>query len=325
MNALLETLPSGEDPDLIVGYDTNDDAGVYRLSETQALVVTADFITPPTDDPETFGRIAAANAISDVYAMGGRPVTCVNLVAFPSKKLPASTLAGIIRGAQEKIREAGAVLAGGHSVEDPEPKFGLAVTGLVHPEKVWTNAGARPGDSLVLTKPVGSGVLLNANLKGWVSEPDMAACIASLETLNRRAAEVAAGFPVHAATDITGFGVAGHVLEMARGAGRVFRLRHDALPVLSGALATYRRGMTTGSNASNEELVGPHLRFHRELDAAERSLYFDPQTNGGLLFALAADQAEALLDALRRAGLEAAAIIGSVLEAPADDVLIQVT
>ena len=324
MNALLDSLPSGKDPDLIVGYDTNDDAGVYRLSESQALVVTADFITPPTDDPETFGRIAAANAISDVYAMGGHPVTCVNLVAFPSKKLPFETLAGVIRGAQEKIREAGAVLAGGHTVEDPEPKFGLAVTGLVHPDQVWTNAGARAGDALLLTKPVGSGVILNANLKGWVRHEDMAACIAILERLNRRAAEIAHEFPIHAATDVTGFGVAGHALEMARGAARVFRIQHDALPVLAGAREMYRRGMTTGSNATNEEVAGNRLRFRKDLDATERSLYFDPQTNGGLLFALPEDRAEDLLAALKGAGIEEAAIIGSVTDSPPDEMLLDI-
>ena len=324
MNALLETLPSGKDPDLIVGYDTNDDAGVYRLSETQALVVTADFITPPTDDPETFGRIAAANAISDVYAMGGRPITCVNLVAFPSKKLPLETLAGIIRGAREKISEAGAVLAGGHTVEDPEPKFGLAVTGLVHPDKVWTNAGARTGDRLVLTKPVGSGVILNANLKRWVRAEDMSACIAVLERLNRRAAEIAHAFPIHAATDVTGFGLAGHALEMARNAGRVFQISHDALPVLAGAREMYRKGMTTGSNATNEEVTGNRLRFHAALDTTERSLYFDPQTNGGLLFALPAERTEDLLNALREAGIEEAAIIGAVADSPPDEILLEI-
>jgi selenide,water dikinase len=314
LNALLESLPSGKDPDLIVGYDTNDDAGVYRLSETQALVVTADFITPPTDDPETFGRIAAANAISDVYAMGGRPVTCINLAAFPSKKLPANVLAGIIRGAQEKIGEAGAVLAGGHTVEDPEPKFGLAVTGLIHPDKVWTNAGARAGDALVLTKPIGSGVILNANLKGWVSEPDLTACLASLETLNRVAAETAAQFEIHAATDVTGFGLAGHAVEMARGADLQFRLQHDAIPLFAGALAMYQRGMTTGSNASNQESTAPYVKLEARMSEPERSLYFDPQTNGGLLFAVAPEQAEELVQALHSAGVEAAVRIGEVRE-----------
>ena len=321
MNALLETLPSGDDPDLIVGYDTSDDAGVYRLSESQAIVVTADFITPPTDDPETFGRVAAANAISDVYAMGGRPITCVNLVAFPSKKLPTETLAGIIRGAQQKISESGAVLAGGHTVEDPEPKFGLAVTGIVHPDQVWTNAGARPGDALVLTKPIGSGVLLNANLKGWVTEADMAACIASLETLNRQAAETASGFSIHAATDVTGFGLAGHALEMAKGADARIRIDLEAVPVMSGARAMYDRGMSTGSNDTNEALVQPHVTWRGALGRTEQSLFFDPQTNGGLLFAVAADEAAALVQALTVSGVESAAVVGSVSERAGSDYL----
>ena len=321
MNALLETLPVGTDPNLIVGYDTNDDAGVYRLSESEAIVVTADFITPPTDDPETFGRVAAANAISDVYAMGGRPLTCVNLVAFPAKKLPMETLAGIIRGAQQKIAESGAVLAGGHTVEDPEPKFGLAVTGLVHPDRVWTNAGAHVGDALVLTKPIGSGVLLNANLKGWVNETDLLDCLATLETLNRRAAETAADFNIHAATDVTGFGLAGHALEMAKGANVLIRLQRDSVPVLSGARAMYDRGMSTGSNETNEALVQPHLTWQGAFGRTDQSLFFDPQTNGGLLFALDAGDAPRLLQALKDAGVSAAAIVGSVLERPAEDYL----
>lgn len=324
MNALLEALPSAADPDLIVGYDTNDDAGVYRLSESLALVVTADFITPPTDDPETFGRIAAANALSDVYAMGGRPVTCLNLVAFPSTKLPASVLAGIIRGAREKIQEAGAVLAGGHTVEDPEPKFGLAVTGIVHPDEVWTNAGAQAGDLLVLTKPIGSGVILNANLKGWVSQTDLAACIAVLETLNRRAAEVAREFSVHAATDVTGFGLAGHALEMARGANCLFALEHSRLPVMSGARSMYDRGMSTGANEANEALAGPQMRFSRRMEKTERDLYFDPQTNGGLLLAVPAADGEKLVTALKTAGVADATIIGSVNGPPTDGIYIEV-
>jgi selenide,water dikinase len=321
LNALLETLPSGTDPNLIVGYATNDDAGVYRLSESEAIVVTADFITPPTDDPETFGRVAAANAISDVYAMGGRPITCVNLVAFPSKKLPSETLAGIIRGAQQKIAESGAVLAGGHTVEDPEPKFGLAVTGLVHPDRVWTNAGAKPGDSLVLTKPIGSGVILNANLKGWVKDADLADCIVVLETLNRRAAEVASNFRIHAATDVTGFGLGGHALEMAQGADCLIQLHLDSVPVLSGAREMYDRGMSTGSNESNEALVQPHLTWRRASSRTDQSLLFDPQTNGGLLFAIAAEEAPGLVEALRKAGVSDAAIIGRVRERTGEDYL----
>ena len=321
MNALLETLPSGADPNLIVGYDTSDDAGVYRLSESEAIVVTADFITPPTDDPETFGRVAAANAISDVYAMGGRPLTCVNLVAFPAKKLPTETLAGIIRGAQQKISESGAVLAGGHTVEDPEPKFGLAVTGIVHPDRVWTNAGALPGDALVLTKPIGSGVLLNANLKGWVAESDMTACIASLETLNRQAAEVASGFSIHAATDVTGFGLAGHALEMAKGADALIRLHVAEIPVMSGARAMYDKGMSTGSNETNEALVQPHVTWRGTLSRTDQSLLFDPQTNGGLLFALPEEEAGALVQALESVGVDSPAIIGNVATRSGTDYL----
>jgi selenide,water dikinase len=324
LNALLEGLPSGTDPNLIVGYDTSDDAGIYCLSETQALVVTADFITPPTDDPETFGRVAAANAISDVYAMGGRPITCVNLVAFPSKKLPLSTLAGIIRGAQQKIAEAGAVLAGGHTVDDPEPKFGLAVTGLVHPDKVWTNTGAQTGDALILTKPIGSGVLLNANLKGKVNADDLEACLNSLETLNRQAAETGAGFDVHAATDVTGFGLAGHALEMARGASLQFVLDHEAVPLFSGAEAMYSQGISTGSNDTNRELALPYLVFDRPLSQAAESLYFDPQTNGGLLFALPEDQAEQMVRELHEVGVIEAVRIGTVLDHPADEVYLRI-
>lgn len=275
-------------------------------------MVTADFITPPTDDPETFGRVAAANALSDVYAMGGRPVACVNLVAFPSKKLPVSTLAGIIRGAREKIAEAGAVLAGGHTVEDPEPKFGLAVTGLVHPDQIWRNTGARPGDALILTKPIGSGVLLNANLKGWVPGDDLAVCLASLETLNRRAAEIAREFEIHAATDVTGFGLAGHALEMSRGAEVTFEIGWDRLPVFPSALDMYERGMSTGSNDTNRELAAPYTAFSRDLAGASRSLLYDPQTNGGLLFAAPSDVAGDLVEALKRSDVTDATVIGSV-------------
>jgi selenide,water dikinase len=314
LNALLENLPSVPDPDLIVGFDTSDDAGVYRLSDELALVVTADFITPPTDDPELFGRIAAANALSDVYAMGGRPVTCVNLVAFPSKKLASSVLAGIIRGAQQKITEAGAVLAGGHTVEDPEPKFGLAVTGLVHPDRCWTNAGAHSGDALVLTKPIGSGVILNANLKGRVPSADLEACLTSMETLNKTAAETAADFDIHAATDVTGFGLAGHALEMARGADLRFELEFDTLPVFSSALAMYQSGISTGSNDSNREMAAPFIDFDRQLSTQEASLLFDPQTNGGLLFALPESEADPLVARLKASGIAEACRIGQVTE-----------
>lgn len=302
------------DPNLIVGYETNDDAGVYRLTDELAIVVTADFITPPFDDPVLFGQIGAANALSDVYAMGGRPITCINLVCFPADNLASDILAGIIAGAREKIDEAGAVLAGGHTVKDPEPKFGLAVTGIVHPQRAWTNTGVRPGDALVLTKPIGSGVLLNANLKGWVSPDDLAACTETLVALNRIAAETAAQFEVHAATDVTGFGLAGHALEMALGSGMRLDISFADTPVFSGAEAMYKRGMTTGSNMSNREMVLSSIEFTRPLSAAEEELLFDPQTNGGLLFALPESAADELVNRLHDAGVAAARRIGSAVE-----------
>ena len=296
-----------------MGFGTGDDAGIYRISEDTALILTADFITPPIDDPYLFGQIAAANAISDIYAMGGRPVACLNLVAFPSGKLDAEVLHDIVAGGLSKITEAGAVLAGGHSIEDDEPKYGLSVTGVVHPDKFWTNTGARPGDVLILTKPLGSGVLFNANLKKWVSAAAMTACINAITTLNRAAAETMAGFDIHAATDVTGFAIAGHGFEMAKGSNVTLRMRIGDLPVMDEALEMYRRGITTGVNAHIVERVKNGVRFESMLPAWHRQIVYDPQTSGGLLAALPADQAPALLTALHTAGVADARIIGDAL------------
>lgn len=302
------------DENLIVGIDTHDDAGVYRLSEELALVVTTDLIPPPTDDPERFGRIAAANALSDVYAMGGRPVTCLNILCFPTSSLDSNIMAGILHGASEKISEAGAVLAGGHTLEDPEPKFGLAVTGIVNPAKVWRNSTAKVGDALVLTKPIGSGVILNANLKGWVDERRLDGCLNTLETLNGQAAQLAREFPVHAATDVTGFGLGCHALEMARGASVGVQLDFLQVPQFDGALEMYEREVTTRANASNRETAGSEVVFSGPLSKAEEELVFDPQTNGGLLFAVPDTVAEKLVTRLRDAGIRAASRVGQVVE-----------
>ena len=296
-----------------MGYKTSDDAGIYRLNDDLAIVVTADFITPPVNDPYLFGQIAAANAISDVYAMGGEPKVCLNLVCFPSKKLPADDLNRIVAGALTKITEAGAVLAGGHSVEDDEPKFGLSVVGVVHPDRFWTNAGAKPGDILFLTKPLGSGVLFNANLKKMVSREALGKCISALTTLNKGAAEAMRPMQVHSVTDITGFGLAGHALEMARASGVTFAIDVDTLPIMDQALEMYRRGVNTGVNAFNQRLVADHTRFDKALPPWHRQIVYDPQTSGGLLVALPAEQeAEATL-ALKQAGAPASARIGRVL------------
>jgi selenide,water dikinase len=241
---------------LLVGYETHDDAGIYRLSDEIAIITTADYITPPVNDPFVFGQVAAANALSDVYAMGGRPVTCLNLVGFPSKKLEQDVLNQIVAGGLSKITEAGAVLAGGHTIDDDEPKFGLAVTGVVHPEKYWTNSGAQPGDRLILTKPIGSGVIFNANLKNWVSAAALSECLAIITELNKTAAEILQQFNVHAATDITGFGLAGHAYEMAAASGVCLQLEIDRVPIMDEALAMYERGMSTGVNRSIRQLVG---------------------------------------------------------------------
>ena len=296
-----------------MGFENSDDAGVYQLNEDTAIVVTADFITPPVDDGEIFGEIAAANAISDVYAMGGVPITCLNLVCFPSDKLPVAVLDGIIRGALRKISEAGAVMAGGHTVDDPEPKFGLAVTGLVHPDKIWRNGGAQEGDVLILTKAIGSGVLLNANLKNLVSENAMTHCLDSLRTLNAAAAEVLKNFQVHAATDITGFGLAGHALEMAKASGYSLEINFSRLPLMDEAQLMYKKGITTGSNQSNREAVGEQVCFGSGIDLRSRELVFDPQTSGGLMVAVGADKADEIIQRLHSAGVSEARSIGRVL------------
>jgi selenide,water dikinase len=264
------------------------------------------------NDPYTFGQIAAANAISDVYAMGGRPITCLNLAMFPAKKLEPEVLHQIVAGALSKITESGAVLAGGHTIEDDEPKFGLAVTGIVHPQKYWSNRGAKPGDVVILTKPIGSGVLFNANIKTWVSDEAMKECIAILATLNRKAAEVAADFEVHAATDITGFGLAGHSYEMVKGSQVTMEFSMDRVPIMQEALEMYKKGVTTGVNNYNRELVAGAIRFEKDLPPWHKEIVYDPQTSGGLLVAVPESQGEALVKALQAQGVRWASMVGKV-------------
>lgn len=308
----MDKLPANRDPNLLVGFETSDDAGVYRLTDDMALITTADFITPPVNDPYLFGQIAAANALSDVYAMGGRPITCLNLAGFPSKKLGLEVLNRIVAGGLSKITEAGAVLAGGHTIEDDEPKYGLAVTGIVHPQRFWRNAGARPGDVLVLTKPLGSGVLFNANLKGWVSSAALSECLTVITQLNRTAADIMQKFEIHAATDITGFGLSGHAFEMARASRVRLTLSIKALPIMKQALEMYDRGMSTGVNQHNRRLVENHVRIESTLPERHREIIHDPQTSGGLLAAIPERQGWELVTALVEAGVVPAAVIGRV-------------
>ena len=316
-------LPQKTDANLLVGFETNDDAGVYRLNDDLAIVTTADIITPPLDDAYLFGQIAAANALSDVYAMGGKPLTCLNLAGFPAGKLPDEVLHNIIEGALSKITEAGAVLAGGHTTEDEEPKFGLAVTGVVHPQKVWRNIGVKPGDAIILTKPIGSGVLFNANIKRLVSEAALNKCIENLIQLNKTAAEIIASFSPHAVTDVTGFGLAGHAFEMAKGSQVCLRIFYERLPIMPEALEMYQKGVMTGVNSYNKALVTKNLNFEKKLAPWEAEILFDPQTSGGLLVALPEAVAEEAVAQLRAAGYQHTTIIAKA-ESVDDDIYLTI-
>ena len=278
------------------------------------MISTIDFITPPVDDPYWFGQIAAANSISDIYSMGGSPLTALNVVMFPSKILDTGILREMLQGGYDKVTEAGAVLAGGHSVDDEEPKYGLCVNGVVHPDKILSNAGAKPGDALVLTKPLGSGVLFNAVRSGKLPfknlEKDVLPTIAAL---NDKAIDIALGFDIHACTDVTGFGIMGHLMEMANGSNNRFIIRHDTLPIYPHAREMYKKGETTGSNKANETMVNASdLDIQRSLTKVETSLLYDPQTSGGLILSLHQDQADQLVSDLKQNHVEDAVKIGTV-------------
>ena len=300
-----------KDPNLLVGIETSDDAAVYRLSDDIAIITTVDFITPPVDDPYWFGQIAAANSLSDVYAMGGKPITALSLAMFPSKKLDMGILKEIFRGASDKVIEADASMAGGHSVDDEEPKYGLAVTGTAHPERIITNRGARDGDSLILTKPLGTGVLFNANRSGKLPFRELEAILPQVAGLNKKAVEVALNFDLHACTDITGFGMMGHTLEMAKGSGVQINLFYDKLPFYPNALNMYQKGETTMSNKANREMAQGFWET-TERSIEEEELLFDPQTSGGLLLSVPAVQVEDVTNELKKAGVEATANVGEV-------------
>ena len=299
-----------------MGYDTSDDASVYKVSDDLAMINTVDFITPPVDDPYWFGQVAAANSISDIYSMGGRPLTALNLVMYPSKILDTGILREILKGGNDKVNEAGAVLAGGHSVDDEEPKYGLCVNGMVHPDKILTNSGARPGDALVLTKPLGSGVLFNAVRSGKLAFTDLEKdVLPTIAALNKTAVEEALNFDVHACTDVTGFGILGHLMEMANGSGTHMVVRFDDLPIYPHAARMYDKGETTGSNKANEAMVNTHsLEIQRTLSPTERGLVYDPQTSGGLIFSLKAADAATLVERLHKSGVPDATVIGEVTD-----------
>lgn len=301
-----------------MGIETADDAAVYKLSSEIAMINTVDFITPPVDDPYWFGQISAANSISDVYSMGGKPLTALNVVMFPSKQLDMGVLRDILRGGFDKVVESGACLVGGHTVDDEEPKYGLCVNGIVHPDRVITNAGSRPGDALILTKPLGSGVLFNAVRSGKMSFKELeATTLPALAALNGAAMETALKFDLHACTDITGFGILGHLLEVALGCNARVVVHYRNLPFYPGALDMYKKGETTGSNKANRAMVARHhLEMAAALTPMEDELLYDPQTSGGLLLSVPEGQADDLIRALHVAGVSVAVRIGEVVAEP---------
>ena len=301
-------------PDLLVGLDAADDAAVYRLNDEQAIVATTDFFPPVVDDAYTFGAIAAANALSDIYAMGGDPLFCLNLVAFPEDLDPA-ILTEIMRGGAEKVREAGAVIAGGHTVTDDEPKYGLAAIGTVHPQRIFTKGGARPGDVLILTKPLGTGVITTALKRESVSEADLQAAVTSMTTLNGPASRAlrTLASDVHACTDITGFGLLGHAFEMATQSRVRFTFALGTLPWLPGARDYAAAGYVPGGTGRNADFVGAHVTFGQAVGEVDKLLLFDPQTSGGLLAAVAGDALNRARAALDAAGVPCY-VVGSVAE-----------
>lgn len=316
LEKILSRLPRDDVPELISSVESGEDAGVYLLDEDTALVQTLDFFPPIVDDPYTFGQIAAANALSDIYAMGARPLTALNLVAFPCS-LGLDVLASILAGGHDKVRESGAVMVGGHTIEDKEPKYGLSVTGLVNPSEMTTIGGARPGDVLVLTKPVGTGILSTALKAEFIGEGDMAAAVESMRALNDEAALLFSRHGVTACTDVTGFGLGGHLFEMVRAARVSAELRAGEVPLFDGTLEMGRMGMMPSGLYRNKEYVGGAVRDDGSCDRTLFDCMFDPQTSGGLLGTVGEEDAGPLLDALRNGPCPTASVIGRVTEGEA--------
>ncbi len=310
---MLCQLSSSEDPNLLVGSSTSDDAAVYRLNDDLALVLTVDYFTPVVDDPYTFGQIAAANALSDIYAMGAKPLLALNIIGFPIKLLPLEIMVEILKGGADKIKEAGAIVAGGHTIEDNEPKYGLAVTGLIHPGRVIKNAGARPGDVLILTKPLGTGII-NTAVKGKLAdEPTRQAAVEVMTALNDQAAAVMFSLGVSACTDITGFGLLGHLYEMLSASGVGGRIYLNNIPVLEQVHNLADMGLIPGGAYRNLEYLEEWLRWDEEIDETDRLILSDPQTSGGLLMTVSGKRADEAVSALRAEGV-AGVKIGEIIE-----------
>jgi selenide,water dikinase len=320
--SLVRGFEPASDPNLLVGFETADDAAVYRLREDLAIVVTTDFFTPIVDDPYDWGRIAATNALSDVYAMGGTPVLALNLVAWPREGLPFELLARVLDGGAAVARAAGCLIGGGHSIDDAEPKYGMAVVGVVDPTRVMTNSDGRVGDRLVLTKPIGLGVISTAVKRDVATDSHAAAAIDVMTTLNAAARDAALEVGVHAATDVTGFGLLGHLRELCLGSGCGAALDVAAVPFIDGVFELAAAGMIAGGTQRNHAFVAPSVDFGT-LDPAMQLLLADAQTSGGLLLAVDAERVDALVDALRARGTLAAAVVGELTENEAGRIVVR--
>ena len=309
---MLRQLPKQDCPDLLVGFNHADDASVMRIGNGMVLVQTLDFFTPVVDDPFDFGRIAAANALSDIYAMGGQPLMALNIVGWPMADLGPDLLAAVLKGGAAAAAEAGCTVAGGHSIDDKEPKYGMSVSAVMREQDVRSNAGARPGDRLVLTKPLGSGIITTAIKRGEATAAQRVQVTAVMSALNRSGALAAAAVGVHSITDVTGFGLLGHLAEMARASGVSARIYTDKLPLMEGVLALAEAGIAPGGTRANLLFVGPDAQLDDAVSPAWRLVVSDAQTSGGLLMAVAPERLDDLLAALAAHGALAAAVVGEV-------------
>lgn len=319
----MKALPKPIDPNVLVGIEHSDDAAVYRLTDDMAIVATVDFFTPIVDDPYYFGAIAAANALSDVWAMGARPLFALNLVAFPDKELPLSVLTEVLRGGSEKAREAGISVLGGHTVKDKEPKYGMAVIGIVHPQRILTNDRAQPGDHLVLTKPIGTGIISTAIKQGECPPEAEAAAIAAMATINKTAAEVMLNIGVSAVTDVTGFGLLGHLREMVQGGNVGASIAASYVPLLPAVEALAEQGAVPGGTRANMRSTHSAVEYDTTLTDTMRLILNDAQTSGGLLIAVPAEKSARLVEDMRAAGVTAAAVIGEILPEPKGKIFVR--
>ena len=310
------------DENLIIGLERADDAGVYKVTDDLAIIQTVDFFTPIVDDPYCFGQIAAANALSDIYAMGGIPKTAMNLVAFPITYMDIEVLRQILQGGLDKMKEAGVVLVGGHSIEDKELKYGLSVTGFTHPDRVLTKKNLQTGDRLILTKPLGTGIV-NTAIKGKLASAEIIEIVTHLmATLNREAAEIMESFSVHACTDITGFGLLGHLTEMVKNSGCGVRLDSKCIPILPETVSYASMGLIPAGAYRNREFYQPIVTFDPSVERVIQDILFDPQTSGGLLICIGKEEADALLEGLKGKKVRDAAMVGEVISEPAEKILV---